>query len=119
MNTATTSHYLSEITRELKQLRQSLERVEQDLSRVLTEHPYIVRIPGVKGGEPIIKDKGVTVRTVIALKRQGVTPEQMVDDYDGVLTLAEIYDALSFYYDHQEEIERYLAEHRAALTLAE
>ncbi len=119
MNTLTTSHYLSEITQELKQLHQSVERVEQEILHVLTEHPYIVRIPGVKGGEPIIKDKGVTVRTVIALTRQGVSPEQMVDDYDGVLTLAEIYDALSFYYDHQNEIEQYIAEHRAALTLAE
>jgi uncharacterized protein (DUF433 family) len=35
----------------------------------------------------------------------GETPEEILEKYPH-LTLAQVYDALSYYYDHQEEIDR-------------
>ncbi|MBI5034063.1 MAG: DUF433 domain-containing protein [Chloroflexi bacterium] len=79
-----------------------------------TEHPHIIRVEGVQGGQPIVRGKSVTVQTIVVLTKQNVNPEQLVDEYDGVLTLAEVYDALSYYHDHQDEIDQYIAENQAA-----
>jgi len=34
-----------------------------------------------------------------------LTPEQIVENYPGALTLAEVHAALAYYYDHQAEID--------------
>jgi uncharacterized protein (DUF433 family) len=41
--------------------------------------------------------------------RQGISPEELVKEFPH-LTLAQVYDALSYYYDHKETIERELQE---------
>ncbi len=76
-------------------------------------HPHIVSDPGVCGGSPRLADTRITVRTVvIATLLHGVTPEELLQHYP-YLTLAAIYDALSYYYDHREAIDREIAEHEA------
>ena len=45
----------------------------------------------------------------------GRLPAQIVEDYDGVLTLSQVYDALSYFYEHQGEIEQDIARNRATL----
>ena len=45
----------------------------------------------------------------------GRSPQQIVEDFDGVLTLAQVYDALSYYHEHEQEIEQYIAQNREAL----
>jgi len=39
--------------------------------------------------------------------RKGVTPEELVKEFSH-LSLAQVYDALSYYYDHKEEIDEEL-----------
>jgi len=78
-----------------------------------TDHPYIIRIPGKLGGEPIVRDPHFTVRGIVALMQQGMTPQQIVVEHDGDLTPAQVYDALSYYYDHQAELEAIFAGHAA------
>jgi uncharacterized protein (DUF433 family) len=41
----------------------------------------------------------------------GMTPEEMVRQWN-MLTLAQVYDALSYYHDHRGEIDRLIAENR-------
>ncbi|MBI5052266.1 MAG: DUF433 domain-containing protein [Chloroflexi bacterium] len=78
---------------------------------ILTEHPHIVRIPGVQNGDAIIRDKVVTVQHLVLMThRFGQTPEQIAKEWNPHLSLAEIYDALSYYYDHQQEIDNIIAE---------
>ena len=91
------------------------QRNRTRLPRIATEHPHIIRVQNLHQGRPIVRGKSVTVQTIVALFRQSLSPEQIVEDYDGVLTLAEVYDAISYYYDHPGEIEQYLSESRAAL----
>jgi len=40
-------------------------------------------------------------------RRQGVTPEELVKEFSH-LSLAQVYDSLSYYYDHKEEIDEEL-----------
>ena len=45
---------------------------------------------------------------VIQVLRQGLTPEELVREFSH-LTLAQVYDALSYYYDHRKEIDADIA----------
>ncbi len=79
-----------------------------------TDHPLIVRIEGVRGGEPITRHSGISVRVIIGWIRLGETPEQIRQDYEPYLSIAEVCEALSYYLHHQAEIDAYIAENNAA-----
>jgi uncharacterized protein (DUF433 family) len=85
---------------------------------ISTDHPLIVRIEGVRGGEPITRYSSISVRVIIGWIRLGETPEQIRQAYEPYLSLAEICDALSYYVQHQSEIDQYIAENNAALERA-
>jgi len=73
-------------------------------------HFYITSRKNYCGGSPVIKGTKFPVRSVVNyILRQGLSPEELVKEFPH-LTLAQVYDALSYYYDHQEEIERELRE---------
>ena len=71
-----------------------------------TTHPYIIRDTNIYGGEPIIEGTQTGVRHVILLFQAGIDPEEIASIHR--LSLAQVYDALSFYYDNDAEIERYI-----------
>ncbi len=71
-----------------------------------TEHPHIIRDPEVLGGEPTIDGTRTSVRHVVLLYRAGQEPEEIARTYH--LLLGEVYDAISYYYDHENEISRYI-----------
>ncbi len=78
------------------------------------KHPYIVRQKTHWGGRPVIAGTKFPVRSVVQyVLREGMTPEELVREFPH-LTLAQVYDALSYYYDHHQEIDRDLAEHTEA-----
>jgi len=68
-----------------------------------TAHPYIIRDSTLYGGEPIIEGTKTGVRHVILLFQSGKDPEEIASIHR--LSLAQVYDALSFYYDNDTEIE--------------
>jgi len=111
-----------EIKTELISLRQELRRLADKVDRLVIQprhipdpaYPNIVQIDGVQGSEPMIHDKFVPVSTIVALIQYGQTAEEIVSDYDGRLTPADVYGALSYYYAHREEINHYLSVHQAA-----
>jgi uncharacterized protein (DUF433 family) len=70
---------------------------------------HITKTPEVCGGQPVIDDTRVRVVNIVALLKEGKTPEQMLLAYPS-LDLAQVYAALSYYYDHSEEIEATLKE---------
>jgi uncharacterized protein (DUF433 family) len=41
--------------------------------------------------------------------RHGLTPDELIEQFPS-LTLAQIHDALAYYYDNREEVDRDLAE---------
>ena len=71
-----------------------------------TAHTYIIRDSALYGGEPIIEGTKTGVRHVILLFQAGKDPEEIADIHR--LSLAQVYDALSYYYDNDAEIEHYI-----------
>jgi uncharacterized protein (DUF433 family) len=76
-----------------------------------TEHCHIVRNSEILSGEPIIKGTRTPVRALIELWRLGVSPEEIPHRLPH-LALAQVFDALSYYLDHQAEINEYIERNR-------
>ncbi len=88
----------------------------KDTTTVLTEHCYVVRRAGVLGGEPIVKDTRTPVRAIVELWRMGHTPEEIPSALPH-LSLAAVFDALSYHCDHQAEINDYIKRNRVSSDL--
>ena len=69
-----------------------------------TDHPHIVKVQGVAGGEPIILGTRIMVRTIIEQYQLGNSIEEMLWDFPH-LTSAQIHDALSYYHDHKQDMD--------------
>lgn len=84
--------------------------------RVKIKHPYIVSLKTHCGGSPLIAGTKFPVRSVVFyILRQGMTPEELVKEFSH-LTLPQIYDALSYYYEHRDEIDKELFFNNDAIT---
>ena len=68
---------------------------------------YVTRKPEILSGEPIIIGTKTTVRAIVRLWRLGTSPEE-IPMHLPHLTLAQVFDALSFYQDNQIEINDYI-----------
>ena len=117
LNTERIYNELSWLRQEVQGLRSKLDVLTPAMRPSLrTENPHIVRSEGVHSGRPMVRGAGVSVQAIIEQSRLGRSPAQIAEDYDGVLTLAQVYDALSYFYEHQGEIEQGdIARNRAAL----
>ncbi|MEQ9548853.1 MAG: DUF433 domain-containing protein [Coleofasciculus sp. G3-WIS-01] len=72
---------------------------------------YVTRNPDILSGEPIIIGTRISVRVIVGLWRLGTPPEEIPAQYPQ-LTLAQVFDALSFYLDNQTEINEYIERNR-------
>ncbi|MCE7869873.1 DUF433 domain-containing protein [bacterium CPR1] len=69
------------------------------------DYPYIVETPGTCGGAPRLDGHRIRVSHVAALSElQGLTPDEVAQAYQ--LTLAEVHAALTYYFDHLEDIRQ-------------
>ena len=76
-----------------------------------TEHVYVVTNSNILSGEPIIKGTRTPVRAIVEMWRQGVAPEE-IPTHLPHLTLAQVFDALSYFSDHQAEINTCIERNR-------
>lgn len=80
------------------------------MSLVITEHIEIT--PGVLGGKPRIAGHRITVAHIALMYlKMGMSVEEIAGKYD--LELASVHAAMTYYYDHREEIDRRTAASRA------
>jgi uncharacterized protein (DUF433 family) len=79
---------------------------------VKTEHPHIVRVPGVCGGEPVVDGLRVAVRHVATLHLRGEGIAEIAEALN--LTDAQVFHALSYFADHRAEIEALIAQDEQA-----
>jgi uncharacterized protein (DUF433 family) len=77
---------------------------------------HITREDGVWGGRPIVRGTRVAVQTIVGYYKLGLSVEEILEGMPQ-LRAAQIYDALSYYHEHQDEIERDIAEDRSGRTL--
>lgn len=83
------------------------------------DHPYIISRKDYCGGSPIIKGTKFPVRSIVNyVLRQGISPEELVGEFSH-LTLAQVYDALSYYYDHKEAVDQELRDNSEEKLRAE
>jgi uncharacterized protein (DUF433 family) len=82
-----------------------------------TEHPHIVKVPGVLGGEPIIAGTRIGVAFIARLLQAGEEPSEIIAAYPH-LAPAAVYDAISYYLDDREEIDQLIGDSTPA-ALAE
>ncbi len=70
------------------------------------KHAYVISRKEYCGGKPIIAGTKFPVSSVVNyILKQGMTPEELVKEFPH-LNLSQIYDALSYYYDYKEEIDK-------------
>jgi len=78
---------------------------------VVTQYLYVTRMPGVCGGRPIITGTRTPVKAIVGYYKLGLSVEEILEGLPH-LSPAQVYEALSYYHDHQAEIEKDIAESR-------
>ena len=78
--------------------------------QVLDRHIEVT--PDVVGGRPHIAGRRITVQNIaIWHEYMGLNADEIAAEHD--LSLADVYAALAYYFDHREDIERQIAEDEA------
>ncbi len=70
-----------------------------------TVYAHITKDPEVCGGKACIDGTRIRVMDIVALEREGYVPEKMLNVFAVALTLGQVHAALTYYYDHRDEIE--------------
>jgi uncharacterized protein (DUF433 family) len=73
----------------------------------------LVRTPNICGGRLRIDGTGTTVNQIVTLYRQGLSAEQIVEQYPQ-RKLEEIYTALAWYHANKVAFDQELADENAA-----
>ena len=76
-----------------------------------TEYLYVVRDDEILNGEPIIRGTRTPVRAIVETWRMGVSPEEIPEAMPH-LTLSQVFGALTYYSDRQDEINDYIERNR-------
>ena len=80
--------------------------------RTKTLDQHIETTPGVVGGKPRIAGRRITVQNIVIWHEwRNRSAEEIADEYD--LTLANVYAALAYYYDHRSEIDQQIKDDEA------
>ncbi len=84
--------------------------------KIKVKHPYIETRPGVCGGEPVIVNTRISVSLIVEMEMAGTCVDDMAAMYPHI-THAQVYDALSYYYDHKEEIDLIIDENKEEIWI--
>jgi uncharacterized protein (DUF433 family) len=80
-----------------------------------TLSPHIDVTPGVAGGKPRIAGHRITVQNIVIWhERMGLSADEIGTEYG--LSLADVYAALAYYYDHREAIDAAIRADEAFVT---
>ena len=82
--------------------------------RMATERLYghIEVTASIAGGKPRIAGHRITVQNVVVWhERMGKSADEIATEYD--LTLADVYAALAYYFDHRAEVDESIREGKA------
>lgn len=80
-----------------------------------TEYPHIESVPDILSGEPVIKGTRTPVRAIVEHWKFGEDPIEIARQLPH-LRLAHVFDALAYYDDHRDEIERHIQRNRVPVN---
>jgi uncharacterized protein (DUF433 family) len=66
----------------------------------------IVSNPDIRGGQPTVAGRSITVSDLVARYLRGVSLEDLASNFD--LTFGQVHAALAYYYMHKQEIDEEL-----------
>jgi uncharacterized protein (DUF433 family) len=72
-----------------------------------TQHRHVVADDEILSGEPIINGTRTPVRAIVELWQSGMPPEE-IPSHLPHLNMAQIFDALSYCSENQDEINSYI-----------
>ena len=100
------------LQRKAEESARTPDQIADELLRqqLMPKHAYIEVVEKITGSQAMIKGTRVPVSIIIGYLRMGETPESLVENVLPHLTLAQVYDALSYYHDHQDEIGQEMIE---------
>ncbi len=80
-----------------------------------TMHPHISMDSRISGGQPVIKGTRIKVIDIaIRYEIMGLSADRIIDEYPH-LKLEQIHDALSYYYEHKDELDNKYREDQSFL----
>ena len=82
------------------------------------EQSHIVCRPDISGGEPLIRGTRISVRHIMERRQAGQSIEETLAALPH-LTAAQVYAALSYYYDHQSQIDQLIEDNQPERVIAE
>jgi len=77
----------------------------------VTDYLYVVRDDEILSGEPIIRGTRTPIRAIVETWRMGIAPEEIPNGMPH-LSLGQVFGALTYYSDHQAEINSYIEQNR-------
>ena len=78
--------------------------------KILDRHIEIT--PGIAGGKPRIAGHRITVQDIVVWhERMGMSADEICAAYD--LSLADVYAALAYYFDHRADIDQRIEDSEA------
>lgn len=83
-----------------------------------TEHPHVVKSADTIGGEPRVVDTRMPVRQLYEMAEFGMSAAEIIADFP-YLTLTQVHDALSYAYDHPDEMAFHHERHKLRNVLRE
>ena len=82
-------------------------------------HPHVTADSRICGGSPTIAGTRFPVRAVVFyVLHLGLTADELAEKFPH-LSLAQIYDAIAYYYDNREEVDEDIAANREELARRE
>lgn len=78
------------------------------------KYRYIVRTPGVRGGNAIVEGTRIGVHDVIALLQSGETVDTVIANCFPQISRSQVYECLAYYEDHRGEIDLLVARQMAS-----
>jgi uncharacterized protein (DUF433 family) len=73
---------------------------------------YIVRVPGIRGGNAHVENTRIGVHDIVGLLQHGETVDTISTCFPEI-TRAQVYECLAYYEDHREEIDWLIADQLA------
>lgn len=78
------------------------------MPQIKTEHRHIEIDPDKYEGKAVIRNTRIPVASIVNHYRSGMNIEEILEGYPS-LTPAQLFDALSYYFDNKEEIDKELS----------
>jgi uncharacterized protein (DUF433 family) len=82
--------------------------VELLSEQLLPNHPYVEMVSSRSGPRAVVKDTRVGVDVIVRYMQAGHSAQEIAAEILPHLTLAQVYDALSYYEDHRAIIDEML-----------